>query len=202
MKGRTNSMLLLGHLGITLGIIKTYENLSETLVNKEDKMNIDYRYALIGSLLPDIIDKPLMLLLSNSPIHSARYFAHSLIFSILILLISIFLILYFKSIKFLILTLCSYIHLLLDKIWLQPEVFLRTNYFINLKHQSKITLSQYVINKVGNTYKSVSEIDWVSKYTNPNIYVYELIGLIFISYYLIKLIYQRNLKNFIYTGKI
>jgi inner membrane protein len=195
-------VLLFGHLGITLGIIKTYENLSKNFSNIEDEVKIDYRYVLIGAMLPDFIDKPLVLMLSNSPVHSARYIAHSLTFALFLLLLSSIIIIRFKSTKFLILTVCSYIHLLFDKMWLYPKVLLWPLYLLRAKNQSISVMTKGVIDKIENAYVSVTGVDWVRVYSKPEIYIPELIGVLFITYYLIKLIFQSKLKKFIETGKI
>lgn len=195
-------MLVFGHVGIALGIVKNYENLTRKFLSKEAEVRIDYRYVLIGAMLPDIIDKPLVLMLSNDPVRSARYIAHSLTFGIFLLLLSAVLSISFKSAKFLILTVCSCIHLLLDKMWLYPKVFLWPFYVIKTKNQSVAVLSSGVIHKIENAYVSVSRINWLSLYMKPEVYIPETIGLIFIAYYLTKLIYKGRLKKFIETGSI
>lgn len=195
-------MLLFGHIGITLGIIKTYENLTQDFSGKEDGVKIDYRYVLVGAMLPDFVDKPLVLMLSNAPVHSARYIAHSLTFALLLLLLSAIFIISFKSSKLLILTACSYLHLFLDKMWLYPKVFLWPLYYLKFKNKSISTISNGVIKKIENAYVSVADIDWLSVYSKPEIYIPELIGLAFIIYYLIKLIFKNEFKGFIETGKI
>ncbi len=67
-------MMPLGHLGIPLLV---------PIIGK--KVRIDVRLLLLGSILPDIIDKPLGHLLL--PGDNGRIFAHTLLFAVSILLI-------------------------------------------------------------------------------------------------------------------
>jgi hypothetical protein len=73
-------MLLLGHLGTTLGAAGLIEKLIGNFHKDKVKVSIDYRLVMVGSMLPDIIDKPLVLLTASKPVGSARFIAHSLIF--------------------------------------------------------------------------------------------------------------------------
>jgi inner membrane protein len=191
-------VLFFGHVGITLAIVKTYENIADN----EGELNIDYRYVLFGAMLPDIIDKPLKVMLSDGPIRSARYIGHSVTFMLLLLLISVIFILAFKSSKFLILTLCSYIHLVLDRMWLYPKVFLWPFYQLRLRNESVSTISNGIMDKLENAYISVSQIDWVKVYSKPEVFIPEAIGLLFIVCFLLRLVYQGKVRSFIETGKI
>ena len=98
-------MLLFGHVGITLGIAWFAES--------KLKVKIDYRLIFIGSLLPDIIDKPvgmILLLLEN-----CRVFGHTLLFILILLLIG------FKYRKSLFLSFASFFHLIEDEMWNEPQ---------------------------------------------------------------------------------
>jgi hypothetical protein len=195
-------VLLFGHTGIALGIVKTYENLTQRFCSSEDEVKIDYRYVLIGAMLPDFIDKPLVMILSSVPVHSARSIAHSITFALFLLVLSVIFLKSFKSTKFLVLTVCCYIHLALDKIWLYPKVFLWPLHLLKSKNQSITTVSKGVIDKIENAYISVKEINWFSVYAKPEIYISEVIGLIFIVYYFIKLMKKSKLKTFLVKGEL
>jgi hypothetical protein len=98
-------MLLFGHIGITLGIA--------WLIESRLKVRMNYGLIIAGSLLPDIIDKPLGMLLL--PLNSGRIFAHTLLFILILLLIGI------KYRKFLFLSFASFLHLIEDEMWNAPE---------------------------------------------------------------------------------
>src|SRR2546422_7235651 len=69
-------MFLLGHLGIGLGLA--------WLLSTRSSVRIDYRLILLGSILPDLIDKPLAFLLSLE----GRLWAHTFLFLFAILALS------------------------------------------------------------------------------------------------------------------
>ena len=60
-------MLLFGHIGITLGIFFVFSYIAPRL-----KTIIDRRYLVVGALLPDLIDKPLGLIVFASTISNGR----------------------------------------------------------------------------------------------------------------------------------
>ncbi len=117
-------MFLLGHTGLTIGLgefLKRWGVMPRSM---------DYRVLLLGSMLPDIIDKPLAFLLGIE----GRNVAHSLVFGVTL---TTFLVLplvipqiYPKRIArrmtnpLPVLTVGLWTHLLLDRIWQQPSVVL------------------------------------------------------------------------------
>lgn len=112
-------MLLFGHLGVTLGIFFGLSIFVPRL-----KAIINPRYLAIGALLPDLIDKPVGEILLASIFASGRIFGHTLIFSLLLLLISLYLYDRRKDIKGLSITSGSFLHLFEDLIPSDPDIFL------------------------------------------------------------------------------
>jgi inner membrane protein len=80
---------------------------------------IDYRLVFIGSMLPDIIDKPTWLFAFGDIFSTGRGYAHSFLFNLVLLIISLALLRYRKT-WLLVISLSSFIHLILDRIWNQP----------------------------------------------------------------------------------
>jgi hypothetical protein len=109
-------MLIFGHVGITVGVIKAYEKIVPR------KNDIDYRVVMVGSLLPDLIDKPLVQLIYGLTKHSGHYIAHSFIFSGILIGIGLILLLRNKGRNTLTLGICCLIHQLFDKLMLLPNV--------------------------------------------------------------------------------
>ncbi|MCJ2519837.1 MAG: metal-dependent hydrolase [Candidatus Thermoplasmatota archaeon] len=117
-------MFPIGHMGLTAA-------LGEFLTRRRViSQQLDYRILLLGSMLPDVIDKPLGILLGIE----GRNVAHSLLFSVSL---TLFLILplvvqniYPSRIArrltnpLPILTIGLWTHLLLDRIWQQPSIIL------------------------------------------------------------------------------
>jgi len=77
---------------------------------------MDYRLVFIGSLLPDLIDKPLGMILL--PLNNGRIFGHTLFFILILLAIGL------KHRKALYLSFASILHLIEDEIWNEPETLL------------------------------------------------------------------------------
>ncbi|MCK4476335.1 MAG: metal-dependent hydrolase [Methanophagales archaeon] len=96
-------MLLFWHIGLTLGIF--------FVIGKILRKDIDYRYVLLGSILPDLIDKPIGAVILKDYFSNGRIFSHTLAF---VTLLSLFAILNGKMI---ILSFCSFLHLLEDSMW-------------------------------------------------------------------------------------
>ena len=101
-------MFALGELGIGLGLgwLASYRNRS----------SVDFRLVLLGSILPDLIDKPL-----GAVLHlDARLWAHSLLFLAGLLGLSIVPAL--RGLRWV--GFGDAVHLLVDLIWQQPLVML------------------------------------------------------------------------------
>lgn len=109
-------MLLFGHTGITLGIFFVFSYFAPRL-----KTIIDPRYLAVGSLLPDFIDKPLGMIVFASSISNGRMISHTLVFSITIFLIGLYL--YNKRLDIRVITLAtgSFFHLMEDQMWATPQ---------------------------------------------------------------------------------
>lgn len=109
-------MLLFGHIGITLGIFFIFSHVVPQL-----KTIIDKRYLVIGALLPDLIDKPLGMIVFASTISNGRMVSHTLLFSSILFLIGLYA--YNKRSSIIIITLASgsFFHLMEDQMWNTPK---------------------------------------------------------------------------------
>lgn len=124
-------MLLLGHAGITLGavtiILGTVQSARGNKLPLTDWLRyvtnrIDIRILLIGSLLPDIIDKPLGLYFLKDSLGFGRIYTHTLLLFIVMLSAGL---LYRKlsgRMWLLWLATGTFFHLVLDEMWLSPEI--------------------------------------------------------------------------------
>lgn len=72
-------MIFFGHLGITTGIVNCCEKILHKDKGLKNKISIDYRFVMLGSILPDMIDKPIGAFLFRNTFHNSRIFAHTLI---------------------------------------------------------------------------------------------------------------------------
>lgn len=109
-------MLLFGHVGITLGMFFIFSYFAPRLKNI-----IDPRYLAVGALLPDFIDKPLGMIVFASTISNGRMISHTLVFSLILFLIGLYL--YDKKNDIIVITLASgsFFHLMEDQMWATPQ---------------------------------------------------------------------------------
>jgi len=134
-KGVAKLMFVFGHIGITLGAavvisgsiqaIRIPNNLPgrpalplKSWIESLGRF-LDIRLLVIGSLLPDIIDKPIGIFLFGD----GRVFMHSLVVSCLITLAALYLYLRRRQTRLLALAGGMVSHLVLDSMWLSPYIF-------------------------------------------------------------------------------
>ena len=203
-------MLLFGHLGITAGVftapalwaknrgisldpetkpglIGRIRNICFHLLNtiNGEHRTIDCRLVFIGSMLPDIIDKPTWMFAFGDIFSTGRGYAHSFMFNIVLLLIALVLLRYRKS-WLLVISLSSFIHLVLDQIWNQP-----------------LTLWW----PLGGPLPKVETTGWYSYLvegliSSPSVYIPEIIGLMVLVLMGAKLVMKRRITHFFRTGLI
>jgi len=111
-------MLFFGHLGITLGLFLGCGILIPRL-----RVLIDPRYLAIGALLPDLIDKPAGRVIFASMLANGRIIGHTILFSLFLALIGVYLYEKNKDYRGLALASGSFLHLLEDQMWTQPLTF-------------------------------------------------------------------------------
>jgi len=104
------------HLGITVAIVR--------YVFRDP--NMDLRWVLFGSLLPDIIDKPIGSIFFHDTFGTHRLFAHALVFPVALLAATMV-----ATRRGTVgrraaigVVIGCFIHLLLDGVWTGPETFL------------------------------------------------------------------------------
>jgi len=139
-------MLLFGHVGITLGAtlaahgtaalgalalrregraVEPAASAAAPIIGRRRVSSparwIDYRLILLGSLLPDIIDKPLAIWLH---VGSGRGIAHTLVFAGLLAFAGLLVYAWRRGIGLLCLCFASMMHLVLDDMWLNPRTLL------------------------------------------------------------------------------
>ncbi len=182
-------MLILGHTGITLGaavLLNGVLTKGNPLRLKGDlelspKMpparncasarivswlaslgnHIDIRLLLIGSLLPDIIDKSVGQLLFREIFSNGRIFCHTLLFLILITLVGIYLYRSYSKTWLLVLSFSTFTHLIFDQMWLTRQTLLWPLYGFTFE---KIDLTHWI------------EIIFHALLTNPVVYISEIVG--------------------------
>lgn len=108
--------MILWHLGVT--------TLAVRYVYRDPAM--DLRWVLAGSLLPDIVDKPIGSVLFNGFFEAHRLFAHTLGFPALLLVAALAFTRRRSGLRkgLIGLVIGMLLHLVLDGVWTDPEAFL------------------------------------------------------------------------------
>jgi len=180
-------MLLFGHLGITLAAAQTFEKVMLSQGKKRFSDLIDYRLVLLGSMLPDIIDKPLGGLICKETLGSGRIYAHTLLFLLLLFGLGMFLWLKLQRAGVLTLVGGSFVHHILDGMWRFPKTYLWPFY--------------------GWSFPKGDPEGWFwqwaeSLLTDPWVCVPEIIGAVFTLYFFFTLHARKQVGEFIKSGTI
>jgi len=170
-------MLLLGHIGITCGVALAAEAVAVQRGQSPDlpagvaarlrqataslSRRVDLRVLAVAALLPDIIDKPLGMVLLADTLGSGRLFCHALIFPVVLAAAGALQWRARRVSALLILAYGSFLHLVLDGMWRNPDVLFWP--FTRMPVQA------------------ASSHDWLARVlqeliTNPAAYVPEIVG--------------------------
>jgi len=201
-------MLVLGHAGITLGIATALNGAlskkypvsipSNSASTKLPFMmslfyfmakRIDIRILLVGSLLPDIIDKPVGQILLRDTLSSGRIFGHTLLFLIIISVAGILLYQRRRKNWLLVLSFGTFTHLIFDQMWLD----LHTLFWPLLGWNFAKGPPDLVIWIQGIFAGLISE---------PSVYIPEIIGAVVLSIFIKEVICLRSVGSFLKRGTI
>lgn len=107
--------MILWHLGVTLLIVR--------YVFRDPQM--DLRWVLVGSILPDLIDKPVGSVFFHDTFGTHRLFAHSITFSVVALFVVLAVTKRGSPLRkgLIGVVIGSLVHLILDAAWADPEAF-------------------------------------------------------------------------------
>jgi hypothetical protein len=83
---------------------------------------LDYRLAMLGAILPDLIDKPLGRVIFRERFESGRLFGHALLLNVLFFSVLFFMRGRGKR-KLVLVPIGSLLHLAMDGMWSNPRVF-------------------------------------------------------------------------------
>jgi hypothetical protein len=148
--------------------------------------NIDFRLVMVGSLLPDIIDKPVGTFFFKDVVGNGRIYFHTLLTLIVLSAIAYGMYRKWRDSRLLTLAFGVFTHLLLDSMWLYP----RTLFWPLLGNFEKSDTSGWLQDL------------WHWLFTEPEYYIPEIIGLtllVIIGIYLVK---QRRVGVFLKQGKL
>ena len=207
-------MLLFGHIGITTGVVKAYNILASmtmpdsryqpgsslkisTVISEKLRLHyllngakgridsMDYRMVLVGSLLPDIIDKPLWFFTAAEMPFSGRGYTHTLLLNLTLFIGGLVLLRYGKS-WLLLISLSSFMHLIFDQMWNSPAVLLWP---------------------LLGPFPREETVGWFSNlfqalFSYPEVYIPEIIGLAIVLLFAYRVVMRKGITNFIRNGAI
>jgi inner membrane protein len=189
-------MILFGHIGITLGAAAVAAQAVSRCKSSENKKEswfaplarcVDIRLLLIGSELPDIIDKPIGHIFFADTFHNGRIFAHTLLFFLVLAVIGLYLYKRHKQVWMLTIAAGVFMHLLLDFMWQTPGTFFWPAYGFRFY---RYELEGWI----GNIFRSLLE--------SPITFIFEITGFIIFIWFTVWLISKNRLGDFIRHGKI
>jgi membrane-bound metal-dependent hydrolase YbcI (DUF457 family) len=204
-------MLFFGHIGITTGVVKICQELTlgresnrnEILLksqsgkvqcrqhnprdNIRDKIAaIDYRFVFLGSLLPDIIDKPMWLFTANNLGWAGRGYAHTFLFSLLLLIGGLILASRWNKTWLITVAVGCFFHLIFDQMWLNPTAL----WWPLLGPIPREAPAGWLF--------SLAE----GLMSNPYVYISETVGFIITCYIGLRLMISGRVRYFLKTGDI
>jgi len=201
-------MLVLGHAGITLGVATALNGAPSKKYPVSIPSNsastglpfmmslfyslakrIDIRILLVGSLLPDIIDKPVGQILLQDTLSNGRIFCHTLLFLLIISFAGIYLYQKRKKNWLLVLSFGTFTHLIFDQMWLTPH----TLFWPLLGWSFEKGSPDLVIWIQGIFTELISE---------PSVYIPEIIGAVVLSIFVVEVIRLKAVGSFIKRGTI
>ncbi len=171
--------MLFWHLGMTAAIIFV------TLGWRR----IDYRVVLLGAILPDLIDKSIGRVLFQGRFQSGHLFAHTLAFSVVLLLVIQLMLRGASARRWFILAIAALLHLGLDAMWTEPIVLFWPAFGTQFPAEPA---AQYWLEALRRPFQVPSEG------------IKELVGLVLLAYlgYGFDLHKREALREFLRTGHL
>ncbi len=184
-------MLLFAHTGIALGAATIVTG----VVNRREKVSwltslskyMDIRVLLVGSMLPDIIDKPVGMYFFRDTFQNGRIFSHTLLFLVVLTVIGFYLFKAHRQAWMLTLAAGTAMHLVLDGMWGVPGTFFWPLF--------------------GFQFSSIEVEGWArgifeAIVSNPTIYISEAIGLFILIWFSVTVIKRKQVVAFLKTGRV
>ncbi len=182
-----NILQLFAHMGITLASARGLERVIISQGANRISDLIDYRLVILGSMLPDIIDKPLGGIILKETLGNGRIYCHTLLFLLVFSGLGLFLWYAYRKSWLLVLAVGIFFHHVLDFMWLLPQTFLWPMY--------------------GWGFAKGDPDGWFWQWietllTKPHVFIPELIGVVILTLFVFELVHHKKLREFINTGRL
>ena len=170
--------MILWHLGMTLLVVR--------YVFRDAGM--DLRWVLAGSILPDVIDKPIGSILFHDTFRTHRLFSHSVLFPVLMLAIVLVATRRGTGLRkgLIALTIGVFVHLVLDAAWADPEAFWWPLFGFEFPHVADSAFWPLLESMV----------------TNPWVWAGEAVGAAYLGYLWHTHLRDGGFEHFVQTGRI
>jgi membrane-bound metal-dependent hydrolase YbcI (DUF457 family) len=194
-------MYLLAHAGITIAAAYTIEKAvncrpacDRTAAGAgagpavRAPLHVDYRFILLGALLPDLIDKPLGLLLLPGVIDNGRTFLHTLLFLALTMLAAAAIYRQGRRMWGIYIAFGVLLHFIMDAMWTDPV----TLYWPFLgAFRAYPGISAWILQS------------WIQSLREEQyLYIPETAGLLILVFFAARVIIQKRAKAFILKGRL
>ena len=146
----------------------------------------DARFVLLGSILPDVIDKPVGLFFFRDIFSNGRIFSHTLIFVVLLSLVGLALYRTKRKQWGIVVAFGVFIHLLLDQMWLNPQTLLWPIYGFTFERADLTNWAQNILS---------------SLLSHPAVYVPEIAGGAILFIFMVRLIRNKEVRRFFRYGE-
>lgn len=189
-------MQILGHVGVTLaasaltaGFAGGKKGIPASITTWWQTLSsyLDIRVLLVGSMLPDIIDKPIGLAFFWDTFRSGRIYAHTLLFTIILGVSGLLIYRSCKKTWMLALAAGSFMHLVLDEMWRMPVTLLWPALGFTFE---KVDLE----NILGYYFEVL--------FHDPSIFIPELIGFSVLLWLGLTILFRRSTGVFLKRGVI
>ncbi len=159
---------------------------AEAAAQRPPHAGIDYRFVILGSILPDLIDKPLGVFLLREQLSNGRTIAHSLLFGLLVTLAALT-----RRGKvsrgLLSAALGSAAHLVLDQMWTQTDTLFWPLKGLSFQRQDISRWLQQVLEQLR---------------SDPYTYISEAAGAVVVLALLLDLRRRHALPEFLRSGRM
>lgn len=190
-------MFILGHTGITLGAALVLDRVvsgargggsaPEPVWGRTSLLSrVDIRLLLLGSMLPDIIDKPVGMVIFDDFFQNGRIFSHTVLFLLLLLGTGLF---YYRrrgSLGLLVVAVGAVAHVVLDAMWADPETLLWPLYGAVFRKEPDFTFDQWVFDLAH----------------TPSVYVPEIIGGLVLAWVAVRAMVWGRAGEVLRTGRL
>ena len=184
-------MLPPAHIGIGVGVVEAFSIVLPRLLGRPAtsiSKFVDYRLLIIGSVLPDLIDKPLELWILPGVVGDSRSIGHTAGLTGLMLFLGLLWYRRSKGSGLLSLGFGSLSHLVLDGMWQLPSTLFWPVLGLGLSEGTNHELFEYL------------SAMWLRPWEEPWLGAPELLGVLLAVLLVFRLWRRRQLKHFLRTG--